>query len=100
MNTDALYQVILSPIVSEKSVRTSDLNKQVVFKVRRDANKLAIAKAVEHIFNVKVAGVTTLNVKSKARRMGRILGRTKAWKKAYVSLAEGYDIDFSQGAVA
>lgn len=89
-----LYKVLLAPHVSDKAYRVADQNKQIVFKVATDASKADIKKAVESLFEVKVESVTTVNVKGKARNFGRIQGKTKAWKKAYVRLAEGHDINF------
>ena len=90
-----LMKVILSPNMSEKSTRLADKYNQVVLKVAVDANKAAIHSAVELLFKVKVKKVCVLNMKGKKRKFGRREGSTKAWKKAYVSLQEGYDIDFS-----
>jgi len=94
MNQEALMKILLAPHVSEKSTRGAEENRQFVFKVARDATKPQIRRAVELMFDVKVAGVQVSNVKSKAKRFGRIEGRRPAWKKAYVTLKEGYDIDF------
>ena len=97
MNQDRLMRVVLAPHVSEKAYRIGDAkSKQVTFKVARDATKLEIKKAVEQLFEVKVAAVNTLRVKGKERRFGRIVGRTQDWKKAYVTLKEGHDIRFSE----
>lgn len=93
MNQERIYQVILAPHVTEKASGISKSN-QVVFKVRPDSNKLEIKKAVESLFNVKVKGVSTTNVKGKTKRFGRTLGVRSDWKKAYVTLHEGFDIDF------
>lgn len=95
MSQDRLLQVLLAPHVSEKTTMIADKHRQVVFKVRRDANKLEIKKAVESLFNVKVDGVNTAVVKGKNKRFGRTLGRRQDYKKAYVSLKEGFDIDFT-----
>ena len=94
MNNERLMKVLLSPVISDKAYRVAEQDKQVVFRVMTCANKLEIKKAVERMFEVKVAAVKTTNVKGKARRFGRIEGRTKDWKKAYVKLMPGYDIDF------
>ena len=94
MNNEHLMKVLLSPVISDKAYRVAEHHKQVVFKVMSCANKLQIKKAVEALFEVKVANVRTVNVKGKKRRFGRIEGRTKDWKKAYVKLMPGYDIDF------
>ncbi|HHC72427.1 MAG TPA: 50S ribosomal protein L23 [Thiotrichales bacterium] len=87
-------KVLLAPHVSEKAARVGDLANQVVFKVRRDATKPEIRKAVEMLFDVKVTDVTTVNVKGKVKRFGHTIGRRSDWKKAYVTLAEGNEIDF------
>ncbi|MCF6767969.1 50S ribosomal protein L23 [Thiotrichales bacterium 19S11-10] len=94
MNQERLYQVILGPHVSDKAFESADEGRKIVFKVSTNANKLEIKKAVEQLFEVKVDGVKTVNVKGKPRRFGRITGRTKDWKKAYVTLQEGFDINF------
>ncbi|CUA83923.1 MULTISPECIES: 50S ribosomal protein L23 [Gulbenkiania] len=98
MNQERLMQVILAPIVSEKSTMIADKNQQVAFRVVGDATKPEIKAAVELLFNVKVDAVTTLNVKGKVKRFGRSFGRRKDWKKAYVSLAEGQEIDLTNAA--
>ncbi|MAZ66687.1 MAG: 50S ribosomal protein L23 [Kangiellaceae bacterium] len=95
MNAQRLLKVILAPHISEKSTLLAEERGQVVFKVAKDATKLEIKKAVESLFDVKVAGVRTLVVKGKAKRFGRLEGRRSDWKKAYVSLAEGSNIDFT-----
>lgn len=94
MNEDKLFQVILAPHVSEKGTRVADKNRQIVLEVRRDASKPVIKQAVEKMFSVQVESVTTVNVKGKAKKTGRIAGRRSDWKKAYVSLKPGQDIDF------
>ena len=94
MNQERLLQVLLSPHVTSKAYEAADQTSYVVFKVATDAKKPEIKKAVETLFEVKVDSVKTVNVKGKARRFGRIEGRTKDWKKAYVRLAEGHDINF------
>ncbi len=94
MNEDKLFQVILGPHISEKSTRVADKYRQIVLEVRRDASKPLIKQAVEKMFNVQVESVTVLNVKGKAKQTGRIAGRRKNWKKAFVCLKPGQDIDF------
>ncbi len=91
---ERLMQVILGPHVSEKSTAAAENNQQVVFKVRRDANKREIRRAVELLFEVKVTAVTVASMPGKAKRFGTNQGRRSAWKKAYVRLAPGHDIDF------
>ncbi|HYA39222.1 MAG TPA: 50S ribosomal protein L23 [Candidatus Methylomirabilis sp.] len=93
MNEEKLFQVILSPHISEKSSRLADKQRQMVFEVRRDANKPEIKLAVEKMFNVQVESVTVVNVLGK-RKGGRSAGRRQDWKKAYVRLKPGQDINF------
>jgi large subunit ribosomal protein L23 len=93
MNQERVYQIILAPHVTEKASGISKSN-QVVFKVRPDSNKLEIKKAVESLFSVKVKEVTTVNVKGKKKRFGRALGVRSDWKKAYITLHDGFEIDF------
>jgi large subunit ribosomal protein L23 len=92
---DRLMNVVLAPVVSEKSTFVADRNRQYVFRVADDATKPQIKAAVELMFKTKVEGVTVANVKGKERRFGRTIGRKKSWKKAYVRLAEGQEINFA-----
>jgi len=94
MNREQLMKVLLAPIVSEKSTRLADANRQFVFRVLPGAGKLDIRKAVELMFDVKVDDVRVSNVRGKVKRHGASVGRRADWKKAYVTLAEGHDIDF------
>lgn len=94
MNQERLLQILLAPHVSEKANRVAERHNQVVFEVLRDATKPEIKSAVEMLFNVKVKGVTVLNVKGKRKRFGGRIGRRSDWKKAYVSLEAGHEIDF------
>ncbi|WP_075186002.1 50S ribosomal protein L23 [Teredinibacter haidensis] len=94
MNQERLYKVLLGPVISEKSAVVADIANQVVFKVVADAEKSEIKAAVEKLFNVSVEGVRVLNVKGKTKRTRYGIGRRSDWKKAYVSLAEGSEIDF------
>jgi large subunit ribosomal protein L23 len=94
MNRERVFSVLVAPHVSEKATIVADKHKQIVFKVARDATKNEIKEAVEVLWNVKVASVQTLLVKGKVKRSGRFQGRRSDWKKAYVSLKEGFDIDF------
>ena len=98
MNKERLMKVLLSPIVSEKSAMAADTANQFGFKVVSDATKPEIAAAVELMFDVKVEKVQTVNVKGKQKRFGAVMGRRNSWKKAYVRLQEGQDIDFAGGA--
>lgn len=91
---EKLFYIVLAPHVSEKGTRVADKHRQMVLEVRRDATKPLIKQAVEKMFNVKVESVTTVNVKGKRKVSGRIAGRRQDWKKAYVQLKEGQDLDF------
>ena len=92
------FQIIDSPLITEKGTLLSEDGNQVLFRVPREANKAEIRQAVEKLFDVKVVKVRTLNLLGKTRRVGRIVGKRPAWKKAYVTLAEGQSIDFFEGA--
>ena len=90
-----MKDIILAPVVTEKTAGiTADGNK-VVFNVAKDANKVQIKQAVEEAFNVKVSNVNTINVRPKKKRVGRYTGATKAYKKAIITLAEGSKLDLS-----
>ena len=89
-----LMSVIVGPHVSEKTTSAAETNNQVVFKVRPDATKKEIKQAVELLFEVKVGNVTVANVQGKVKRHGQTKGRLASWKKAYVRLAPGSDINF------
>jgi large subunit ribosomal protein L23 len=95
MNMDRLSKIIVAPVVSEKASRIADNHRQVVFKVLKDASKPEIRRAVEKMFDVSVTAVTTTHVPGKVKRFGQTIGRRSDWKKAYVTLAEGSDIDFA-----
>lgn len=94
MNVERLHQVLRRPIVSEKSTNAADSGQQVVFEVLTDATKNEIKTAVESLFDVSVEGVQVINVRGKVKRFGKTPGKRTNWKKAYVRLAEGDDIDF------
>ena len=89
-----VFQVVASPLITEKGTLVNQQGNQVVFKVHRDANKNEIRHAVETLFKVKVEKVRTAQFLGKKRRVGRHIGPRPAWKKAYVTLAEGHRIDF------
>lgn len=91
---ERLFQVILRPVITEKSTIAADKRRQIVFAVLPDATKLEVRNAVEKLFEVKVVGVQIANVRGKAKRFGRMPGKRSDWKKAYVRLQEGHDIDF------
>ena len=90
----SVYDIVAAPLITEKGTLVNAAGNQVVSQVRRDANKEDIRRAVETLFKVKVDKVRTLNMLGKTRRVGRSVGRRPAWKKAYVTLAEGQRIDF------
>jgi large subunit ribosomal protein L23 len=96
-HTERLLQVLIGPHVSEKSTAVAEGGSQVVFRVRRDATKTEIRQAVEQLFEVKVAGVQVTRMPGKTKRFAQRRGQRSAWKKAYVRLAEGQDIDFLGG---
>lgn len=85
--------IIIAPVITEKSSIVSSDGKTYVFKVNKDANKFQIKDAIETAFKVKVVKINTLNTKPKNRRVGRYTGKTKTYKKAYVTLADGDRID-------
>jgi large subunit ribosomal protein L23 len=87
-------KVLVAPIVSEKSTRLADKHRQFVFRVVKDASKPEVRKAVELMFDVKVDAVQITNVRGKTKRFGTSLGKRSDWKKAFVTLAEGHDINF------
>ena len=95
INEERLLKVLLAPNISEKSTMAAEANNTVVFKVLKDANKEEIKAAVEKLFEVEVNSVRTVNVKGKTKRHGASFGKRKDWKKAYVVLKEGQDIDFA-----
>ncbi|MDT7524511.1 MULTISPECIES: 50S ribosomal protein L23 [Idiomarinaceae] len=98
MREERLLTVILAPHVSEKSTMTAETANTVVFKVATTATKAQIKAAVEKLFEVEVDSVRTVNVKGKTKRTGMRFGKRSDWKKAYVTLKEGADIDFVGGA--
>ena len=99
---ERLTQVLLAPVVSEKSTFVGEKNNQFVFRVAPDATKPEVKAAVELLFSPKdkkleVEGVRIVNVKGKEKRMGKFVGRRGGWKKAYVCLKAGQDINFAEG---
>jgi large subunit ribosomal protein L23 len=90
-----LSNIIKAPVISEKSTNATEESNRFVFKVANDATKLQVKKSVELMFNVEVEKVQILNVKGKTKRFGRLIGKRSDWKKAYVRLKSGHDIDFS-----
>lgn len=98
MNQERVFKVLLGPHISEKASVVAELNNQVVFKVASDATKPEIKAAVEQLFDVKVEGVQTVNIKGKRKRTRYGFGKRSDIRKAYVSLQEGQDIDFASVA--
>jgi len=94
---ERLYRVLKAPIVYEKSTMIADKHEQVAFRVLQDATKQEVKAAVELLFKVEVTGVQLTNVKGKEKRFGRFTGRRNHWKKAYVCLKEGQEINFADG---
>lgn len=89
-----LHQILRRPLITEKTNMQKEVGRVVAFEVARDANKIEIQQAVEKAFSVKVDKVNTVQVAGKTKRVGRNIGKRSNWKKAYVTLAEGSDIDF------
>ena len=94
MNAERMHQVLLRPVISEKSTNAAEANRQVVFEVLENATKAEVREAVEKLFEVSVTAVQELNVRGKVKRFGKTPGKRNNWKKAYVRLAAGDDIDF------
>ena len=97
INQQRLMQVLLAPQVSEKATQIADKNEQIVFKVASSATKPEVKAAVELLFKVEVKSVQIANVKGKQKRFGKIMGRRKDWKKAFVCLKPGQEINFAAG---
>jgi large subunit ribosomal protein L23 len=95
-NTERLMTVILAPVISEKSTMIAEKNEQVAFRVLQDATKQEVKAAVELLFKVQVESVNMLNIKGKAKRFGKFMGRRSNVRKAYVCLKPGQQIDFQQ----
>ena len=96
MNQERLMKVLVGPIVSEKSTMIGEKHKQISFVVVPDATKYEVKAAVELLFNTKVSSVQILNLKGKQKRFGRYMGKRNDARKAYVTLAEGQEINFEQ----
>ena len=97
MNQERLMQVLLAPQISEKATFVADKNEQVVFRVASDATKPEVKAAVELLFKVEVDSVQVSNVKGKVKRFRGAVGRRKGWKKAFVCLKPGQEINFVEG---
>ncbi len=95
MNQNRMLQVLLSPHVSEKSALAADSGNQYVFRVATGATKPEIRKAVESAFDVKVDAVRVVNIKGKTKRFGSRMGKRSDWRKAYVRLQAGQEIEFA-----
>lgn len=100
MNQQRLMQVLLAPQISEKATYVADKYEQVIFRVASDATKPEIKAAVELLFKVEVEAVQVANVKGKVKRFKGMVGRRKGWKKAFVSLKPGQEINFVEGGNA
>ena len=101
VNEERLMTVLLAPVVSEKATQIADRHNQVIFRVRPDATKKDVKKAVELLWKekkIEVASVQIVNVHGKKKRFGAYTGRRRNWKKAYVSLKPGQEINFAQEA--
>jgi large subunit ribosomal protein L23 len=100
-NEERLMTILLAPVVSEKATQIADRHNQVIFRVRPDATKKDVKKAVELLWKekkIEVASVQIVNVHGKKKRFGAYTGRRRNWKKAYVSLKPGQEINFAQEA--
>jgi large subunit ribosomal protein L23 len=93
-----VYEVIVSPLLTERGTLLKEKDNKVMFRVAKGANKIEIKKAVEEIFKVKVDCVNTVNYKGKKKRLGKFEGRRSDWKKAFVTLKKGEKLDFIEGA--
>jgi large subunit ribosomal protein L23 len=96
-NQERLLQVLLAPVVSEKSTFIGEKRNHYVFHVARDATKPEIKAAVELMFKTQVKAVSIVNVRGKEKRFGRFMGKRMSWKKAYVALQPGQEINFAEG---
>jgi large subunit ribosomal protein L23 len=92
------HEIIIKPLITEKTSIQKELNNQLTFEVDRRANRIEIKQAIESIFNVRVAAVKTMQVTGKTKQRGRITGKRRDWKKAIVKLVPGERIDFFEGA--
>jgi large subunit ribosomal protein L23 len=95
MNQERIYKILLGPVVSEKASGLAEKSNQIVFKVVKTANKFEIKTAIEKLFNVKVEAVQVMNVKGKTKRTRHGLGVRSDWKKAYVRLEAGQQLDLA-----
>jgi large subunit ribosomal protein L23 len=95
---ERLVNLLLAPTVSEKATKIADEHRQITFRVAQDATKPEVKAAVELLFKVEVESVQIANVRGKAKRFGMYAGRRRNWKKAYVCLKPGQEINFAQEA--
>jgi large subunit ribosomal protein L23 len=100
VNREQLMNVLIAPHVTEKTATAMQNHNQYTFRVKKNATKTDIKAAVELMFEVKVRGVQVVNEPGKARRFGKVTGRTQDWKKAYVRLVQGQSIDYEARAKA
>lgn len=91
------YDMIIRPVVTEKTTEQKEKDNQITFEVNPKTNRIEVKRAIENIFNVKVETVRTMNIKGKVKRRGRVIGKRKNWKKAIVTLMPGQRIDFFDG---
>ncbi|MGB5619033.1 MAG: 50S ribosomal protein L23 [Desulfobacterales bacterium] len=91
------YDIIIRPVVTEKTNIQKEAANQVTFEVDRKANRIEVRRAIERIFNVRVANVRTMQIRGKFKRRGRVLGKRRDWKKAIVTLRPGERIEFFEG---
>lgn len=91
------YDIIMRPVVTEKTSIQKEAANQVTFEVDRKANRIEVRRAIERIFSVRVANVRTMQVRGKFKRRGRVLGKRRDWKKAIVTLRPGERIEFFEG---
>ncbi len=96
MNQERLLKVLVAPVISEKSTMVAEKQNQVVFAVVPDATKIEVKAAVELLFKTQVKSVQILNQKGKQKRYGRFMGKRNDLRKAYVTLAQGSEINFAQ----
>jgi large subunit ribosomal protein L23 len=91
------YDIIIRPVVTEKTNIQKEAANQVTFEVDRKANRIEVRRAIERIFNVRVVNVRTMQIRGKFKRRGRVLGKRRDWKKAIVTLRPGDGIEFFEG---
>lgn len=96
LTKDELYQVLIAPVVTEKSTRAAELHGQAVFQVANSATRNDVKAAIQQAFDVEVESVKILNVKGKTKRFGKSIGKRNDRKKAYIRLKDGSDIDFAE----